>query len=161
MAHTPSLETAVDVFKENGAVYPAGQTQYLNMDTTHEQMPPRSPEQVHSVAPATIQFTVEGTSDTVMMPLRNHMVLGRKQSPNDRQVDVDLSHLGARKMGVSRHHAIIQVTRDQVAIKDFNSTNGTFINGYILKPMFGYSLRHGDVIQLGLLKLLVHFPTED
>ena len=77
--------------------------------------------------------------------------------PSPNMVVLKAFNNACKELGVSRHHAIIQAHRDRIAIKDFNSSNGTYINDYVLKPMFSYRLQDGDVVQLGKLKLTVEF----
>jgi pSer/pThr/pTyr-binding forkhead associated (FHA) protein len=151
----------VDIKQRAVPAYSTAETGQLTVSAKTEQMPPRIVDKATASLPENIQLIANHNDEVQVIEVRlsAHMVIGRKQHPLDRQVDIDLSAYDAQQMGVSRHHAIIQVTRDHIAIKDFNSTNGTYINGYVLKPMFGYSLRHGDVMQLGKLKLTVQFPT--
>ena len=70
-------------------------------------------------------------------------------------VIVDLAHLDAFNLGVSRKHAKIQRVGDEYEITDLFSSNGTFINGQRLLPPKSYPLKSGTVIQMGRLKLIV------
>lgn len=133
-------------------------TQEFDLIEQHADMPPRFAGDGEQSMPAALRFYLgDDKADWFDIAIKNDLVLGRKTSANDRQVDVDLMPYGAKELGVSRHHAIIQVHRDRIAIKDFNSSNGTFINDYVLKPMFSYRLQNGDVVQLGKLKLIIEF----
>lgn len=133
-------------------------TQEFDLKDRHSDMPPRIVGDAKESMPATLRFFVGDDKEIQFdVVLNNELILGRKTSPNDRQVDVDLNPYDAKELGVSRHHAIIQAHRDRIAIKDFNSSNGTYINDYVLKPMFSYRLQDGDVVQLGKLKLTVEF----
>lgn len=158
MGNKEFIQKIVDVKQRAVPAFSTAETGQLTMSAKTEQMPPRIVAKANAPLPETIQLIANDSDQVIEVRLSAHMVIGRKQSPIDRQVDIDLSAYEAQQMGVSRHHAILQVTRDHIAVKDFNSTNGTYINGYVLKPMFGYSLRHGDVMQLGKLKLTVQFP---
>jgi len=88
---------------------------------------------------------------------RYYIMLGREDNDNHHQIDVDFSQIGGRENGVSRCHAIVRVTSRAVFIKDFNSRNGTFLNGYELHPMRDYILNDGDEIVLGRIKAQVKF----
>jgi len=133
-------------------------TQEFDLIDQHSDMPPRFAGDAEESMPAALRFYLgDDKAAWFDVVINNDLVLGRKTSPNDRQVDVDLNPYDAKELGVSRHHAIIQAHRDRIAIKDFNSSNGTYINDYVLKPMFSYRLQNGDVVQLGKLKLIVEF----
>lgn len=54
---------------------------------------------------------------------------------------------------VSRQHCLLQVTEDNVLLRDLGSRNGTLINGELLHGE--RNLIHGDTIQLGPLVLEV------
>ncbi|MDQ7027663.1 MAG: FHA domain-containing protein [Anaerolineae bacterium] len=89
---------------------------------------------------------------------RIYIMLGRSdggvaQDP----IDVDFASADAAKNGVSHEHAVIQVVNGRVVIKDFNSRNGTFINGQKLYTMREYPLADGDEIMLGRLPVRVQF----
>ena len=136
-------------------------TQHLRVTGGIPEARPRQTEPLDLTShPETIRFVLDDLSGVMDAPLRNYMVLGRKVNNDDRQVDVDFSMMGGQQHGVSRYHAIIQISNDRISIKDFNSSNGTYLNGFILKPMFGYRLRHGDELVLGQLKMTVNFVTE-
>ncbi|MCU0511712.1 MAG: FHA domain-containing protein [Anaerolineae bacterium] len=115
-------------------------------------LPPPEP-----ALPVRLRFVREDMIAVLDVAVRNFLIVGRKDNNDDRQVDIDFAAFDGQKLGVSRHHAIIQVQQNEVHIKDYNSSNGTFLNDFRLKPMFNYRLRHGDALALGRLKLTVHF----
>src|ERR1700761_4828069 len=47
---------------------------------------------------------------------------------------------------VSGHHSLIINILNDSFLEDLNSTNGTYVNGKLIKK---HALQHGDVIQLG------------
>jgi pSer/pThr/pTyr-binding forkhead associated (FHA) protein len=118
-----------------------------------------SAETVEEHAPVSLRFVLDSLTSVLDIPVRNFLIVGRKDNNDDRQVDVDFALLDGQRQGVSRYHAVIQVQQNRVHIKDYNSSNGTFLNGYALKPMFNYALKHGDELVLGRLKMTVHFLT--
>jgi hypothetical protein len=106
--------------------------------------------------PVCLRFTLsDGTKLDVAS--RPYIMLGRKDEGNAQQIDIDFAHLGGRENGVSRCHAIIRVTNNDVRIKDFNSRNGTFLNGYELHPMREYAIKDNDEIVLGRIRAQVKF----
>jgi hypothetical protein len=109
-----------------------------------------------SKPPACLRFTL---SDGTKMDAaaRHYIMLGRKDEGYDDQIDLDFTNLGGRENGVSRCHAIVRVTGSGVFIKDFNSRNGTFLNGYELHPMREYAVSDGDEIVLGRIRAQLKF----
>ena len=133
------------------------------MDTRHlgqqnaELMPERITNPLDRIVPQIIRFRVVDTSEVIETPLEGFVVLGRKDQPGFGQADVDLTHQRAQEFGVSRRHAVISVQDQRVLIKDLNSVNGTFLNGYALQPLHSYRLRDGDELRLGKLTMQVVF----
>lgn len=107
--------------------------------------------------PRRLRFIVMDTNEVFEVNVRLYMVIGRKTNPRDRKVDIDLTPFANQDHGVSRYHSYIQVVDNRISITDFNSTNGTFINGQSLQPSRAYRLRHGDNIRLGNLEFKVLF----
>ena len=110
----------------------------------------------HEIPPA-IKLQLADSDTVVTMPLRDFMVIGRGGKPGFAQADIDLTPHGAEGYGISRQHAVISVNNGRVSIKDLNSTNGTFLNGYALHPFHSYRLRDDDELQLGKLVIQVMF----
>lgn len=110
-------------------------------------------------APRFLRLILPDLTAVLDVPMQPHIVIGRRQGSmhTNRQVDVDLAPFGADKMGVSRYHAIIQASSTRILVQDFNSTNGTYLNGFALDPMTDYRLRHGDELILGRFGIKVHF----
>ncbi len=50
-------------------------------------------------------------------------------------------------------HAEVRLADEGVTIIDLESANGTLVNGKRSEPMVPVVLRHGDVIQIGRLRL--------
>ena len=71
---------------------------------------------------------------------KERMTLGRKPH-NDIQID---------NLAISGEHAAVVTILNDSFLEDLNSTNGTLVNGQIVKKHF---LQNGDVIELGKYKL--------
>jgi pSer/pThr/pTyr-binding forkhead associated (FHA) protein len=84
---------------------------------------------------------------------REHYTLGRSGHKQAIIPDVDLSEYEAYEAGVSRIHAEIQLREDGIYIVDLDSANKTLVNGKELEPQSPYPIRHGDLLQLGGLRL--------
>lgn len=60
---------------------------------------------------------------------------------------------------ISGHHALIINILDDSFLEDLNSTNGTYVNGTVIRR---HALQHGDVISLGFHQLrFIHDDSED
>jgi hypothetical protein len=92
-----------------------------------------------------------------MLPLsdRNEFTLGRISEGQPIMPDIDLSPYQAYASGVSRLHAVIKREASHVFLMDLGSANGTFINGKRLNPNVEHTLKNGDVVALGKLKIQV------
>ncbi len=95
--------------------------------------------------------------------MRKYMVIGRRGSSHDNEVDIDFLPYGARDYGISRLHAVILVSNGRLVMKDINSTNGTQVNGQALPPLESCPLEDGDELLLGKMRVRVEFldPTGD
>lgn len=63
-------------------------------------------------------------------------------------------HLRPHSDLISRHHCAILVEDDIVAVRDFNSRNGTFVNGE--RVVGQTALKNGDQLSVGQLTFEVH-----
>lgn len=81
--------------------------------------------------------------------------LGRITEGQPIMPDIDLSPYNAYSEGVSRLHALLKLENNQIIIKDLGSSNGTFINNIRLAPHEEKQVNHGDVINLGRLKIQI------
>jgi len=84
--------------------------------------------------------------------------LGRASEEPVFRPDVDLTPYQAYEMGVSRLHALIEITESKVSLTDLDSVNGTQINNKHVLPKIQHSLQNGDNISMGKLKLRVIIP---
>lgn len=96
--------------------------------------------------------------DTVDHPIQGVIAMGRRDNVNQQQIDIDFASFGIGE--VSRLHAFIYADEKGLQIQDFNSRNGTFLNGYQLIPMQRYPLNTGDRLTLGRIAVWVEFILE-
>lgn len=92
--------------------------------------------------------------EIITLPLDRPIELGRGGNESEEQVRVDLSLSGD---GISRNHATIEFIDNKVCIQDNNSLNGTLLNGAELYPRRYYTLRNGDKLVLGKVKLQLRY----
>lgn len=76
------------------------------------------------------------------------IVIGRNSSTKKIQNDIDLSSLDVKKI-ISRRHAKIQRSSNEIVLYDLESRNGTYLNGTRLLSKKPYILTSGDVIEFG------------
>jgi len=90
-----------------------------------------------------------------ILPLadRTEFTLGRSAEGQPIVPDVDLSPYNAYANGVSRLHAVLKLIQEQIIIMDLGSSNGTYLNGNRLPPYVETPVAHGDVVNLGKLKI--------
>jgi serine/threonine protein kinase len=87
-------------------------------------------------------LVVYGPRQDQSIPLTGRITLGRAPS----------NTLPLEDARISRQHASIEISGDQVRLTDLNSTNGTFVNQQLVSTTY---LREGDYVQMGGVTLLV------
>ncbi len=83
-------------------------------------------------------------AEALRLGTRSVTVLGRSSD----------SHLAIKDKRISRRHAAIQLVEDQHLLRDLGSANGTFLNGLRIAVGRAFSLREGDVIEVGDTRLV-------
>ncbi len=71
-----------------------------------------------------VMVSQEPSHKTLALKLVDDIIFGRKTE--DTEPDVDLTEYDAEKHGISREHAKIKVTHDELILADLGSTNGTY-----------------------------------
>jgi pSer/pThr/pTyr-binding forkhead associated (FHA) protein len=84
---------------------------------------------------------------------KSEYLIGRQHKSQPILPDIDLTPFNAYEWGISRLHASLAIKEDEVTITDIGSSNGTWIAGERIQPDTPYTLKHGDVIHLGKLKV--------
>ncbi len=104
---------------------------------------------------AVVALFVTGQKRPILLEKRDEILLGREpMRPGEPPV---LDPKQGIQLGVSRHHASINFTDGVYAVKDLDSTNGTFLNGKKLLAQLPYMLQSGDQLRLGALVIYVYF----
>jgi hypothetical protein len=100
-------------------------------------------------------FGLRVISSGTILPLigRDNFTLGRAGHDQAVIPDIDLGSFEAYDSGVSRIHAELRLDAEGVFVVDLDSANGTLVNGQKLEPQNPFAVRHGDIIQLGRLRL--------
>ena len=95
------------------------------------------------------------TGQVLPLAERNEFTIGRISEGQPIMPDIDLSPYQAYTNGVSRLHAVIKREASRIFLMDLDSANGTYINGKRLNPNVEHTLKNGDVVALGKLKIQV------
>jgi hypothetical protein len=100
-----------------------------------------------------------GAAPITLKPEAKDMILGRRDPTTGATPEVDLTPYAGYRMGVSRNHASLKLTDNQLNLWDLGSSNGTFLNGSRLSPHRPYPVRDGDEIRLGQMILRLFFQS--
>jgi pSer/pThr/pTyr-binding forkhead associated (FHA) protein len=114
---------------------------------------PATPEGPELESGAFLGLRVINTGKVISLLGRENFTLGRSGKDQAIIPDIDLVPYDAYDHGVSRIHAEIQLREDGIFIIDLESANSTIINGKRLDSQSPYPIRHGDVIELGGLRM--------
>jgi pSer/pThr/pTyr-binding forkhead associated (FHA) protein len=124
-----------------------------------DSVPDSQPTQITSIANnerGAVSLYIQGHRQPISVEEKSHIVIGRRKTPDDDFVTVDLTSMNAHEFGVSRRHAVIHIEAGGVAtIEDLGSTNGTYVNDVRLVPGERSPLRSNDELRLG--KLVIRF----
>jgi pSer/pThr/pTyr-binding forkhead associated (FHA) protein len=97
----------------------------------------------------------DSQSKTVSLPMAERILVGRNSEDAAGGPQLDLTRFNAAGHGVSRLHAALRYDRGQLTVEDLGSTNGTRLNGLSLQSHVPYTLRNGDEMELGSLRVTV------
>lgn len=90
---------------------------------------------------ATLKLTFNGEKIKEIPLDKEVITIGRK---NDNDIHID-------NLSVSGHHAKINTLLNDSFVEDLQSTNGTYVNGILIKKQ---PLTHGDIIRIGKHELV-------
>ncbi|HFQ93536.1 MAG TPA: FHA domain-containing protein, partial [Anaerolineae bacterium] len=102
--------------------------------------------------PTKITIVIPGSRRRLQLDMTDEIRIGR--STLDTALELDLTEDHAAELGVSRIHAVIKTTDNGLVLIDLDSTNGTYLNTYLIPPQQPYPLHSGDEIRFG--DLLIH-----
>lgn len=84
---------------------------------------------------------------------RDNFTLGRALEGQAIVPDINLDRHEAFDQGVSRLHAEVRIEDEGIRVIDLDSVNGTLVNGTQIAPQTPVPIKHGDIVQLGRLRL--------
>ncbi len=89
------------------------------------------------------------------VPCHDRITIGRDLRENHECVD--LSEFEGAAQSIARRHVDILPLNGQLTIQDLYSVNGSWLNGEAMQPGEPHLLNHGDILQLGEMKLQIQF----
>jgi pSer/pThr/pTyr-binding forkhead associated (FHA) protein len=101
-----------------------------------------------------VSIKILKTGQTLLLEDGVEFILGRVGGTQPILPDIDLTPYGGYEEGVSRLHAIIKITPDQISITDLGSANGTWVNGKKTTAHYPYPLINGDILTLGKFQFI-------
>lgn len=107
-----------------------------------------------------VVFVIPSSGRRVSLELDKPIEIGRTDSFNKIEPDLDLTSDHGQKHGVSRKHAVVRVGNQGISLIDLGSTNGTILNNRRLPPNEPYPLNDGDIISFGRLKVQIYLSEE-
>ena len=102
---------------------------------------------------ASISLFIVDTGEVIELEGLTEYTLGRSSEDQPILPDVDLAPYHAYEYGVSRLHASIKMIQPYALLIDFDSANGTLLNGQKCSPNTPYPITHGDIFSLGKMKI--------
>jgi len=105
--------------------------------------------------PETLILHVISTGEMIPVPIKDTIVVGRKDPSQRIQPDLDLTPYRGYQCGVSRSHAVIFVKDNALWVRALSTANGTQVNAIELSVAQEYPLRDGDELRLGALRMKV------
>lgn len=114
-----------------------------------------APEDTIPVRGILVSIKILKTGQTIPLEDGEEFILGRVGGKQPILPDIDLTPYGGYEEGISRLHAIIKVTHDQISITDLGSANGTWVNGKKATAHSPYGLENGDILTLGKFQAII------
>jgi pSer/pThr/pTyr-binding forkhead associated (FHA) protein len=144
------------VYPENSNTNVIDSTLIENYDVDgRPSFPTPPPEAADSI----VAILILDQDEVIHLGGRNDYTFGRSTKGQTIIPDIDLNPYNAYESGVSRLHANINITGQEVTIQDLGSANGTRLNGKRLNPHSEYPLNHGDILIFGQFKIQVLIKT--
>lgn len=105
--------------------------------------------------PAAIRLKLLKKGQIISLHGKSSFILGRGSRSQTASPDVDLTKNNAYEQGVSRQHAIIDISDQEISITDLEARNGTWVNGIKISPGQPKKLKDTDIIFIGKLKIQI------
>jgi len=119
-----------------------------------------TPTYMHIAQPSALRAPPRGylhvstSGQTIAIPPKVEVVLGRTHLASQHFPDIDLDRYAPPHAGISREHAKLIIQGGQWLLQDMQSTNGTFVNGRRLASGERVALQEGDQLRFGRFVVL-------
>jgi pSer/pThr/pTyr-binding forkhead associated (FHA) protein len=100
-------------------------------------------------AKARVSLKIIHSDQNIPLESGTDYTIGRISGTQPILPDIDLTPYHAYEEGVSRLHATIRVSNENISVFDLGSANGTLINGSKIPPYEPHLLKNGDVLVFG------------
>ena len=97
-----------------------------------------------------LRLLVNGSLEIIPIAEERPVIIGRSA-----RADLDVSTHGKPALTVSRQHAQISLTNNELTVMDLGSTNGTFIGDQRLEAGKAHTLNHDEEVRIGALNIRV------
>jgi DNA-binding response OmpR family regulator len=108
----------------------------------------------------TVVVFIDNYREPLTLIIQPQLTMGRQNPGANAKTHVDLEPYEAFDKGVSRVHLTLRRAADHYEVEDMGSANGTFVNGVSIAPGQPQSLKNGDEVRLGTLRLRMYFLSE-
>jgi pSer/pThr/pTyr-binding forkhead associated (FHA) protein len=110
------------------------------------------PETPGSPTPRLVLLILDAQQQ-IPLPVSGRYIIGRATEGKASSDYIDLTSYNGYDKGVSRKHVSLTIKGNNISLIDLDSSNGTRINGILIKPQKDYLLQRGDILSLGDLRL--------
>lgn len=137
---------------------PSASTVHMRVDPNLLRLRRSRTQEAEAVASGQmIRLEVRGMSEHLDFEEGTEIILGRADLSSPNETRLDLSRYGAHERGVSREHALLRYSKEELTVTDLGSSNGTAVNMRPLKANQPQALHNGDELMLGMLTFIVYF----
>ncbi len=102
-----------------------------------------------------VAIQIMDSDEIIFLQGDKDLTIGRSTEGQTIVPDIDLSSYDAYEAGVSRLHASLTISKQEISVKDLDSANGTRLNGQKITAHAEHSIQHGDILTLGKLKIQI------
>jgi hypothetical protein len=130
----------------------------FSRSSSHAASPPLNDYKLMTASvPELITFVIPGRRRPLTIELVDRIRIGRSDMGADVAPELDLTEYDGMEKGVSRVHAVLQMSDQGIILSDLDSTNGTVLNGNPLPSKGCFLLHSGDEVRLGDLVIHIFF----
>jgi hypothetical protein len=119
----------------------------------------KEPDKVAKTTWRMVWISSKPDHELLCLEVYDDVVIGRPV-PEGLNPDLDLTEYDGEKLGVSRQHATLRPTKDELLLLDLGSRNGTFCNAARVKLGAPQKMEDGDTVSFGGLHFKVQIVSQ-